>query len=327
MSGAHRDPRFLSNLAEALLEDGAERDIELCRNALLDLVEYLKEWEHAEREPQDAPAPVEGEAPEPKGRPVWFYDADGMGSDKFGPGAPAQSWRQPGRWYPEAEAVELERRAAANAEPRDGAALIAAERRRQVEAEGYTPEHDDQHRHGEIAIAAACYAIHSTDAWVVYPDECNPDVPGWPWGSASWKPKGRVRDLVRAGALIAAEIDRERRPVQALSAAPQSPPEPAAQAAYNAGLRDAAQLVCPEPSVEEERPCADVAASILALQRPFTADPAAPVAVDGELREAARALLYDLDLTFSGGGTGPAPGLLDRMAALRAAAEGGRDGD
>ncbi len=41
----------------------------------------------------------------------------------------------------------------------DGVAAIAAERRRQVEAEGWTPEHDDQHTRGELARAAACYAL------------------------------------------------------------------------------------------------------------------------------------------------------------------------
>jgi len=30
----------------------------------------------------------------------------------------------------------------------------------------------------------------------------------WPWGKEWWKPSDRRRDLVKAGALIAAEIDR-----------------------------------------------------------------------------------------------------------------------
>jgi hypothetical protein len=30
----------------------------------------------------------------------------------------------------------------------------------------------------------------------------------WPWSFEWWKPKDRIRNLVRAGALIAAEIDR-----------------------------------------------------------------------------------------------------------------------
>jgi hypothetical protein len=78
-----------------------------------------------------------------------------------------------------------------------GVDLIAAERARQVSAEGWTAEHDDGHTHGELAAAAAAYA------W--------PYAPAlWPWGDG-FKPTSRERDLVRAGALIAAEIDRLRR--------------------------------------------------------------------------------------------------------------------
>jgi hypothetical protein len=85
----------------------------------------------------------------------------------------------------------------------DAVVLIAAERRRQTEVEGWTPEHDDGHRHSEMAEAAACYAsLNGRDA--------EPPV-RWPWDERWWKPKGRVRDLVRAGALIAAEIDRLQR--------------------------------------------------------------------------------------------------------------------
>lgn len=41
---------------------------------------------------------------------------------------------------------------------------VQAERRRQVEAEGWTPEHDDEHSHGQIARAAACYALAGSSA-------------------------------------------------------------------------------------------------------------------------------------------------------------------
>ena len=34
---------------------------------------------------------------------------------------------------------------------------VLAERHRQVEAEGWTPEHDDTHARGEMASAAACW--------------------------------------------------------------------------------------------------------------------------------------------------------------------------
>lgn len=40
-----------------------------------------------------------------------------------------------------------------------GVELIAEERKRQIEAEGWTPQHDAQHKADELAIAAACYAL------------------------------------------------------------------------------------------------------------------------------------------------------------------------
>ena len=89
----------------------------------------------------------------------------------------------------------------------NGAELIAAERRRQVEAEGWTPEHDDGHTRGELAQAGAVYAMPANGSW---------KATEWPFEPESIKhdwhtPEGRVRELTRAGALIAAEIDRLRR--------------------------------------------------------------------------------------------------------------------
>lgn len=85
------------------------------------------------------------------------------------------------------------------------AADVLAERQRQIEAEGWTPEHDDQHDAGELALAAACYAYNTAD-----PDpEGYGRVPyGWPWVREWWKPTTTRRDLVKAGALILAEIER-----------------------------------------------------------------------------------------------------------------------
>jgi hypothetical protein len=80
---------------------------------------------------------------------------------------------------------------------------VLAERRRQVEAEGWTPEHDDEHGHGEMAMAASCYAKH----YVLLP--ALSDVPAlWPWGARWWKPSDPRRNLIKAGALILAEIER-----------------------------------------------------------------------------------------------------------------------
>lgn len=41
---------------------------------------------------------------------------------------------------------------------RDGATRIADERKRQVEKEGWTPNHDDEHEENELAFAALCAA-------------------------------------------------------------------------------------------------------------------------------------------------------------------------
>jgi hypothetical protein len=97
---------------------------------------------------------------------------------------------------------------------------VIAERLRQISEEGFTPEYDDLYKNGSLALAAACYAIASdcddkerksldpscvfwstTDAAFVWQKM-------WPFPIGWWKPKDRRRDLVRAGALILAEIER-----------------------------------------------------------------------------------------------------------------------
>lgn len=95
----------------------------------------------------------------------------------------------------------------------DGVALIAAERQRHMAVEGWTPEHDDEHAHNELATAAACYAAPELCG---YEDDCGTKprkaiLGHWPWGVQWWKPGDRIRELVKAGALIAAEIDRLKR--------------------------------------------------------------------------------------------------------------------
>lgn len=84
---------------------------------------------------------------------------------------------------------------------------VLAERRRQVQAEGRTLEHDDQLHDGEMARAAACYALPEAERsdHTITGD----DAPiFWPWAEAWWKPKSRRRDLVRSAALLLAEIER-----------------------------------------------------------------------------------------------------------------------
>lgn len=86
-----------------------------------------------------------------------------------------------------------------------GLLSIAAERQRQVEVEGWTPEHDDEHQPGTLCRAAACYAFNAYHDAHLRRD----GTPhGWPWEAGWWKPYNRRADLVRAGALIAAEVDR-----------------------------------------------------------------------------------------------------------------------
>jgi hypothetical protein len=91
--------------------------------------------------------------------------------------------------------------------------LIAAERGRQVDGEGYTEAHDDEHD-DDLVRAAICYllvTIHENPA--EFPTGSPP--PEWPWEPDAWKPTGDAerptRNLIKAGALIAAEIDRLQR--------------------------------------------------------------------------------------------------------------------
>lgn len=82
---------------------------------------------------------------------------------------------------------------------------VLAERRRQVQEEGWTLEHDDDHFAGELAMAAACYAGSAGGyVWV----EGKPSEAVWPWSQERWKPTTPRRDLIKAAALILAEIER-----------------------------------------------------------------------------------------------------------------------
>jgi hypothetical protein len=93
---------------------------------------------------------------------------------------------------------------------------VLAERQRQIKKEGWTPEHDDEHteegstalgdRMTELVAAATCYltsfpANYSEKGWH--------HMTRWPWNYDSYKPQcGRRGQLVKAGALILAEIER-----------------------------------------------------------------------------------------------------------------------
>lgn len=103
---------------------------------------------------------------------------------------------------------------------------IREERVRQIHVEGWTKDHDDRHFAGEMARAAAAYAVvgsmpddrnFQADVWGRTTDGqvrtfrigwFLPALMLWPWDTNWWKPKGQRRNLVKAGALIVAEIER-----------------------------------------------------------------------------------------------------------------------
>lgn len=85
---------------------------------------------------------------------------------------------------------------------------IADERRRQIEAEGWTPAHDDEHAQGELARAAACYALAGNDTAGREKASASRAPECWPFETKWWKPRGQRRNLIRAAALIVAEIER-----------------------------------------------------------------------------------------------------------------------
>lgn len=89
---------------------------------------------------------------------------------------------------------------------------VLAERQRQQSAEGWTPEHDDAYRNDELLKAAVCYAW---PRWPFFSDDTfdahaagywHPRL--WPWAQKWWKPCGKRRNLVKAAALLLAEIER-----------------------------------------------------------------------------------------------------------------------
>jgi hypothetical protein len=119
-----------------------------------------------------------------------------------------------------AEGLQAERDAASLAPKQSGVEMIAAERERQVSSEGFTPEHDDWFNSGQTASL--------TRASMAYADVTRKQLLGatqeyafchsaayWPWDSGWWKPSSDpIRNLVKAGALIAAEIDRLKRQIE-----------------------------------------------------------------------------------------------------------------
>lgn len=106
-----------------------------------------------------------------------------------------------------------------------GAAMIAVKRQRQITAHGYDASNDDAYERGQLICAAMCYASVPLLRLTYKPDAAEAQViemmsATWPWDEEFWNPDAdAVENLVNAGALIAAEIDR----LQRLSVAPAKP--------------------------------------------------------------------------------------------------------
>ena len=88
-----------------------------------------------------------------------------------------------------------------------GTDLINTERQRQIKEKGWTEEHDDVHDGGELALASMYYACpdsHKVLISALWPEYWNTDF-------AKKGQSTRIRDLEKAGAMLAAEIDRLQR--------------------------------------------------------------------------------------------------------------------
>lgn len=96
--------------------------------------------------------------------------------------------------------------------------LILSERLRQIEAEGFTPQHDvDERKNGQLAAAGACYllAVHQRNIKFVQTGQmevkpCSP-LPAWPFGRVLWKPASAQRMTTKGATLALAELVRHIR--------------------------------------------------------------------------------------------------------------------
>lgn len=107
----------------------------------------------------------------------------------------------------EERARVLERRQKKLDRPKSGAARITDERQRQKTQEGYTEQHDATHVKNELLLAALCYAMPEGVRGQLC-DRSSVVAQWWPWPHGEFKPTDRIAELTKAGALIAAEIDR-----------------------------------------------------------------------------------------------------------------------
>lgn len=115
--------------------------------------------------------------------------------------------------YDKPDIPKLVRDASLAVQSYDSAALtdIVKERIRQIDVESWDPAHDDTHDDGSLARAAGCYALANMPIAIVkeaFPYRFPGQPKAWPWHPDWWKPKSPRENLVRAGALIIAEIER-----------------------------------------------------------------------------------------------------------------------
>jgi len=94
-------------------------------------------------------------------------------------------------------------------EAKTGAQLVYLERERQINEEGFAPDRDQEYKEYQLVAAAMCYLTAAPAREQSGIDTSTPP-PQWPWAPDWWKPSPHdpIRELVKAGALIVAEIDR-----------------------------------------------------------------------------------------------------------------------
>ena len=85
--------------------------------------------------------------------------------------------------------------------------LIAEERLRQIQVEGFKASDDDGYIDGQLMDAGRCYYNWAYGRTSVI-DKHEPVPFNWPWNTKWWKPVGPRQALIKAGALLLAEKDR-----------------------------------------------------------------------------------------------------------------------
>ena len=99
-----------------------------------------------------------------------------------------------------------------------GIDLIAEERKRQIEVKGYDEQHDSEHKVSELIDAAMAYVDAARSDYMNETEGLHPEVLEqhydsikqltWRWDDKSFKPTTCLKDLIKAGAFVAAAIDR-----------------------------------------------------------------------------------------------------------------------